>query len=462
VQSALGAKGDGVTDDFNAIQFGIDVAGAMPLYFPPPEVAYMISQPLRLHAGTRLFGDAPWMWQPPGTYAPTPARQGPIIRALPTFTGQAMVTIFDQAISGDASQPAGVYLKGFVLDCAYAANAGIYWIGGGVIDNWVENVFVLHPATFGFQLEGRPGGLPIQTVILNNCTAFQAGGMNGAGHGFMLNGAGNGGCYDLSLFHCYALGTIGDGFLVTTHCASVYFEKCSAEWIYYSTTAGGNGFDIRSNDKITLDHCRTDACDENGIAIINATNPAGPNMAQGVLLRDCLTHGDGRRGWAGGSNGRYAGLLISGSYKVQVDGHNNAALSNQPDGNLPYRPIYGLSVQYGSVYQIDASWFMGVVAGELNDNTSTVMSGHYVTEAFPVTLLTDNPLTAVATTVNVGGVPSFDVGGGQIQIENERISYTAISGTSFTGCTRGASGTTAASHPFLAPVSGISSSTLFT
>jgi len=62
------------------------------------------------------------------------------------------------------------------------------------------------------------------------------------------------------------------------------------------------------------------------------------------------------------------------------------------------------------------------------------------------TTLTDNPLTAGATTVHVSSTTGFP-SAGFISIDSEIIAYTGLSGgNSFTGCTRGADGTTAASH----------------
>lgn len=61
------------------------------------------------------------------------------------------------------------------------------------------------------------------------------------------------------------------------------------------------------------------------------------------------------------------------------------------------------------------------------------------------TQLTDNPLSNSATTVNVTSTASFPTVG-FISIDNEIISYTGKTGTSFTGCGRGADGTSATSH----------------
>lgn len=72
-------------------------------------------------------------------------------------------------------------------------------------------------------------------------------------------------------------------------------------------------------------------------------------------------------------------------------------------------------------------------------------SNLYVAVNQKSTTLTDNPLSNSATTVNVtstSGFPSV----GYISIDAEIIKYTGTTGTSFTGCTRGADGTTANTH----------------
>jgi len=61
------------------------------------------------------------------------------------------------------------------------------------------------------------------------------------------------------------------------------------------------------------------------------------------------------------------------------------------------------------------------------------------------TVLTDDPLSDSATTVNVSDASSFP-SVGIITIDLEAIHYTGKTATSFTGCTRGFDGTTAASH----------------
>jgi hypothetical protein len=59
--------------------------------------------------------------------------------------------------------------------------------------------------------------------------------------------------------------------------------------------------------------------------------------------------------------------------------------------------------------------------------------------------LTDNPLSSVATTVDVTSTTNYPTSG-TIKIDTEYISCTGVTSTSFTGCTRGAYGSTASSH----------------
>lgn len=72
-------------------------------------------------------------------------------------------------------------------------------------------------------------------------------------------------------------------------------------------------------------------------------------------------------------------------------------------------------------------------------------AGLYVAVNNLSTALTDNPLTIGATTVNVVSTTGFPTAGA-ISIGAEIIFYTGTTPTSFTGCTRGADGTSAAAH----------------
>ena len=65
--------------------------------------------------------------------------------------------------------------------------------------------------------------------------------------------------------------------------------------------------------------------------------------------------------------------------------------------------------------------------------------------------LLDGAIDAVATTITVDSTTGF-TSTGVVFIQDEQISYTGLTGTTFTGCTRGVGGTTAATHADNLPV----------
>lgn len=72
---------------------------------------------------------------------------------------------------------------------------------------------------------------------------------------------------------------------------------------------------------------------------------------------------------------------------------------------------------------------------------------YYRFPGIATTTITDNPLTSGATTIHVASAAGYSPLVA-IAIENELISFTGISGgNTLTGCTRGAFGTAAVSHP---------------
>lgn len=103
---------------------------------------------------------------------------------------------------------------------------------------------------------------------------------------------------------------------------------------------------------------------------------------------------------------------------------------------------------------VTATSFTGCVRGQAGTAAAAhllaasifqFLAGHYLQQTANNTTLTDNPLSAVAVTVNVAsttGYPSAST----IRIDDELITYTGKTATSFTGCTRGTNNTTATVH----------------
>lgn len=118
-------------------------------------------------------------------------------------------------------------------------------------------------------------------------------------------------------------------------------------------------------------------------------------------------------------------------------------------------PARYLQIKFVLVSPVDS----GVVQGNLN--TATVSLGNitwapdtYVTMPVSVPLVTtlSAGISNSVTTVPVASTASFPTAGAII-IGSEVIFYTNTAGASFTGCTRGSDGTTAASHLISATVS---------
>ena len=85
------------------------------------------------------------------------------------------------------------------------------------------------------------------------------------------------------------------------------------------------------------------------------------------------------------------------------------------------------------------------LAGYLNASSGTQAL------VLPTSTNLDGALTAIDTTITVDSTTNFTASG-VITIENEKISYTGTTPTTFTGCLRGQLGTTAAIHATRTPV----------
>ena len=102
-----------------------------------------------------------------------------------------------------------------------------------------------------------------------------------------------------------------------------------------------------------------------------------------------------------------------------VDYHTFRIVKDSDLGNSGYR-----------LSQLDYNEYINSVSDQEDEIKSTTLDG---------------ALTDSATTITVASTTGFD-SSGTIYIENEQITYTGTTSTTFTGATRGANGTTAASH----------------
>ena len=154
--------------------------------------------------------------------------------------------------------------------------------------------------------------------------------------------------------------------------------------------------------------------------------------------------------------GNITAPVLNQEYQVKTVTSNNtytitatATANGSDSGNGGSAVIGNYQLTSGNTtFTYGTGWGAGGYGGSTGPSASTALSGTLPAIAF--TSLTSD-ITSSATTIPVtytaatSPILSFTATG-SILIENEVISYTGITATSFTGCTRGASGTAAAAH----------------
>jgi hypothetical protein len=169
------------------------------------------------------------------------------------------------------------------------------------------------------------------------------------------------------------------------------------------------------------------------------------SAGNGVQVGDFVTFSG-----AASLGGNITATVLNREYQVQTVTSNNtftitaSVSSNASDtGTGGGSTIANYQLSTGNTtFTSGTGWGAGGWGGSTGPSASTPLSGTLSAIAF--TSLTAN-LTTTTTTVTVASTAGFTATG-SILIESEVISYTGVTSTSFTGCTRAASGTTAAAH----------------
>jgi hypothetical protein len=118
--------------------------------------------------------------------------------------------------------------------------------------------------------------------------------------------------------------------------------------------------------------------------------------------------------------------IDSNTYSITASSN---ATSTATGGGAAVSAAYQLN-SGASTITYQTGWGAGLWAGYVNGTTVTLLNGTI-----------NNSVTTVVVTSTTGFSAT-----GTILIDSELITYTAITATTFTGCTRGTNGTTAASH----------------
>jgi len=155
----------------------------------------------------------------------------------------------------------------------------------------------------------------------------------------------------------------------------------------------------------------------------------------------------------------YQVQTIENSSRVQLQAVDSAYLMF----NKVYNFSYGISNKFTSpgIVRHCARKFCESTSNTITTYTGTdndlgveyAVDAKFLSEGGNIQDYRDSPTTTIngslnnsATTINVTSTAGFEDGDGTIVIDGEHISYTGITGTSFTGCTRGIDDTSAEAH----------------
>lgn len=140
------------------------------------------------------------------------------------------------------------------------------------------------------------------------------------------------------------------------------------------------------------------------------------------------------------------GLVLNVSTFDLQPGTATELINFEPDINGGYRRINGFAKWSSNIVpQTSSSDEKVLMVANFTNDTIIAARGESVYQASNATTLLDGAIDDVVTTIDVDSTTGF-MSAGTILIGTEEITYTGVTATSFTGCTRGANSTSAASH----------------
>ena len=208
---------------------------------------------------------------------------------------------------------------------------------------------------------------------------------------------------------------------------------------YIQNSSGGSYNDVTPIRSTTSAGAVTFAATNGSATVVVTCAGSGVQVGDFVAFSGAVSLG-----------GNITAAVLNQEYQVQTVTSNNtftitatATANGSDSGNGGASVVGNFQLTTGNTtFTYGTGWGAGGWGGSTGPSASTALSGTLSTIAF--TSLTAD-LTSSAVTVSVVSTSGFGATG-SILIESEVISYTGVTSTSFTGCTRGASGTTAAAH----------------
>ena len=145
------------------------------------------------------------------------------------------------------------------------------------------------------------------------------------------------------------------------------------------------------------------------------------------------------------------GLILNKSNFVVPPGAALELENFEPDTGGGYRRINGYEKWASAIVPFTTAETEPVLMSALFGDEVIAARGEAIYRSTSASNTVSGALTAIAATVTVASTTGFSVTG-TIMIGTEQITYTGLTTTTFTGCTRGANSTTAAAHSDTDPV----------
>jgi len=211
---------------------------------------------------------------------------------------------------------------------------------------------------------------------------------------------------------------------------------------YIQNSNGGNFFDVTPiRDTAT------------GVANAFTTNTATNTPTQTTLIVNDPGHGaqTGDFVTISATSGNVNGVLVaningehqityisSDTYSIVVNGTATSSSTPAVSATFAYQITTG-----SATYTVGVGWGAGGWGGSTGPTATTTLNGALATVGN--TILSATALNTTDTTISVASTALL-AASGSVLIDSEIISYSGVTATTLTGCTRGTAGSTAASH----------------
>lgn len=345
----FGAIRDGIADDTIPFQQALNEAGSR-INKGPQTVYYSgipaISSPLIIPPLVTLQGN-----HAARTEIPEPKNK---IKALSTFTGNAMLKMIDQVSGNYSIQSYGQSIKDVTLDGSAAKAKALF---SGIRSEGLVRGIKLHNVSI-FQVSDRG----IQNSSLNSATGYSWHADNvqvgGAGvDGFRLSGLTDG-----TWINCRAIGCGRHGWYIDG-CPNSLWSNCRSEWSkqhgWLITSNWGTG---RGSGGALFSNCSTDRNNFDGFNVSVIGNSS-------LGFTNINARRDGRNNGLGGSG--YSGFRINGStMPISID--NLFVYPGVDDsGNGTVSPDYGFRAQNSTWVRVNSGYLHARVTPHQNMGGNT-------------------------------------------------------------------------------------------